>query len=58
MSVGDVINTAKTIITIRVNMPENRDTYVKTLFLTLKQKTIEPLFTLSNLGMDDDRVNH
>lgn len=58
MSVGEVINTAKTIITIRVNMPENRDTYVKTLFLTPKQRVIEPLFGLTNLRLGEDRVNH
>lgn len=49
MSVGEVIKVAKTIITIRVNMPENRDTYIKTLFLTEKQRHIEPLFKLSLL---------
>lgn len=46
MSVGEVIKTARTIITLRVNMPENRSVYVKTLFLTEKQKAIEPLFKL------------
>lgn len=51
MSVGEVIKVAKTIITIRVNMPENRDTYVKTLFLTEKQRHIEPLFKLSALHL-------
>lgn len=49
MSVGEAIKVAKTIITIRVNLPENRDTYVKTLFLTEKQRQIEPLFKLSLL---------
>ncbi len=47
MSVGEVIKTARTIITLRVNMPENRNVYVKTLFLTEKQKAIEPLFKLA-----------
>ena len=50
MSVGEVINVARTIITLRVNMPENGKVYVKTLFLTQKQKVVEPLFKLSTLG--------
>ena len=52
MSVTDVIKTAKTITTIRVNMPENRGVFVKTLFLTDSQKDIEPLFKLSALGLE------
>ena len=51
MSIREVLKTARTIITVRVNMPENKDVYVKTLFLTKRQKTIEPLFKLSNLGL-------
>ena len=47
-----VLKTARTIITVRVNMPENKDVYVKTLFLTKRQKTIEPLFKLSKLGLE------
>ena len=52
MSIGDVLKIARTIITVRVNMPENRDVYVKTLFLTKRQKDIEPLFKLSDLGLE------
>ena len=52
MSIGDVLKIARTIITVRVNMPENRDVYVKTLFLTKRQKDIEPLFKLSALGLE------
>ena len=51
MSIGDVLKIARTIITVRVNMPENREVYVKTLFLTERQKAIEPLFKLSALGL-------
>ena len=51
MSISEVLKTARTIITVRVNMPENKDVYVKTLFLTKRQKAIEPLFKLSNLGL-------
>lgn len=52
MGVDEVIKIAKTITGIRVNMPENRDVYVKTLFLTERQKTIEPLFELSAMGIE------
>ena len=52
MSIGDVLKVARTIITVKVNMPENRDVYVKTLFLTKRQKDIEPLFKLSALGLE------
>ena len=52
MSISEVLKTARTIITVRVNMPENKDVYVKTLFLTKRQKAIEPLFKLSNLGLE------
>ncbi|MDR2138497.1 MAG: IS1634 family transposase, partial [Tannerella sp.] len=44
MSVDKVLDTAKTITTIRVNMPENGKVYTKTLFLTEKQHKIKPLF--------------
>jgi transposase len=46
LSVDKVLDIAKTITTIRVYMPENKDFYTKTLFLTEKQKLIEPLFKL------------
>ena len=52
MSIGDVLKVARTIITVKVNMPENRDVYVKTLFLTKRHKDIEPLFKLSALGLE------
>ena len=37
----------KFFITVRVNISENRDVFVKTLFLTKWQKAIEPLFKFS-----------
>ena len=47
MTVDEVIKTAKTIVTIKVKLPKNRDMLVKTLFLTERHKSIEPLFNLS-----------
>lgn len=47
MSVDKVLDVAKTVITIRIKMPENREVYTRTLFLTKSQKLIEPLFRLS-----------
>jgi transposase len=44
MSVGHVLDTARTISTIRINMPQNRKVYTKTMFLTEMQKAIQPLF--------------
>jgi transposase len=44
LSVGKVLDAAKTITTIRVNMPENRKVYTKTLFLTEKHQAIKLLF--------------
>ena len=44
LSVDKVLDAAKTITTIRVNMPENRKVYTKTLFLTEKHRTVKPLF--------------
>ena len=52
MSVGDVIKAARTIITIRVRLPENREILTKTLFLTERHKAIEPLFKLSTLNLE------
>ncbi len=46
MSVGHVLDAAKTIITIRIKLPENGQLYVKTLFLTDKHRAIKPLFEL------------
>ena len=51
LSVDKVLDIAKTITTIRVNMPENREIYTKTLFLTEPQKTIKPLFWLTESQM-------
>jgi len=47
-SVDKVLDIAKTITIIRVKMPENKDIYTKTLFLTDAHKTIEPLFRASD----------
>jgi Transposase len=44
LSVDKVLDTARTITTIRVNMPENRRVYTKTLFLTERHQAIKPLF--------------
>jgi transposase len=52
MSVGDVIKAARTITTIRVRLPENREILTKTLFLTERHKAIEPLFKLSTLNLE------
>lgn len=51
MSVGGVSKVAKTIVAFRVNMLENNDTYVNTLFLAGKQPHIEPMFKLSVLQL-------
>jgi transposase len=47
MSVDKVLDAAKTITTIRVNMPQNRKVYTKTLFLTEKHQAIKPLFEMA-----------
>ena len=44
LSVDKVLNIAKTITTIRVRLPQSRETIVKTMILTKKHKLIEPLF--------------
>ncbi len=46
MSVDHVLDTAKTITTIRVRMPENGTYFDKTFFLTEKHLFIKPLFDL------------
>ena len=51
MSVDHVIEIAKTITTIKVRMPQNRDVYAKTMFLTENQKAIQPLF--EDFGMEN-----
>ena len=50
LSVDKVLDAAKTITTIRVNMPENRKVYTKTLFLTKRHQAIKPLFEPEKLG--------
>ena len=52
MSVDNVLDIARTITTVRVNMPQNHMVYTKTLFLSELQKTIKPLFDLPNLEME------
>lgn len=52
MSVGEVLKAARTVTTIRVRLPENREVFTKTLFLTERHKAIEPLFNLSALGLE------
>ncbi|MDL2305091.1 hypothetical protein LJC72_07105 [Bacteroides sp. OttesenSCG-928-D19] len=49
LSVDKVLDIAKTITTIRVKMPENGRFYTKTLFLTDRHRTIQPLFELSEM---------
>ena len=44
ISVNKVLNIAKTVTTIRVNMPYNRQTFVKTMLISPKHKLIAPLF--------------
>ena len=44
MSVGHVLDAAKTITTIRIKLPENGIYYTKTMFLTERHHAIEPLF--------------
>lgn len=49
MSVGHVLDAARTITTIRIRMPENGNYFTKTLFLTEKHLAIKPLFEPSNI---------
>lgn len=56
LSVGKVLDAAKTITTIRVKLPENGEFYTKTLFLTDKHREIQPLFEPSDGKID--RVTH
>lgn len=48
MSVNRVLDTAKTVTTIKIRMPENGKVYIKTLFLAESYRTIQPLFNLLN----------
>ena len=50
LSVDKVLDAARTITTIRVNMPENRKVYTKTLFLSEKHRAIKQLFDLARPG--------
>ena len=52
MSVDKVLDIARTVTTIRVNMPHNHEFYTKTLFLSEQQKAIKPLFDLANFEED------
>lgn len=44
LSVDKVLNIAKTITTIKVNLPKSKETITKTMFLTERHKQIEPIF--------------
>ena len=44
LSVDKVIDIAKTIITMRIRMPENGGFFTKTMFLTDRHRAIMPLF--------------
>lgn len=46
LSADKVLAIAKTIPTIKVNQPENENTYTETLFLTQEHELIRPLFDL------------
>ena len=52
MSVDHVPNAAKTIITIRIRMPENETFFTRTLFLTEKHLAIRPLSTCQTAILD------
>ena len=47
LSMDKVLDAAKTITTIRVNMPENRKVYTKTLFPMERHQTIKSLFEVT-----------
>ena len=51
MSVDKVLDVAKAIVTVRVDMPQNGELYTKTLFLTGDHQRIKPLF-----DMNDDEI--
>ena len=50
LSVDKVIDIAKTIITMRIRMPENGGLFTKTMFLTKRHRSIMPLF--------DSKITH
>ena len=43
-----MLEAAKTIMTIRIRIPENGTYFTKTLFLTEKHLAVKPLFDLSD----------
>ena len=47
LSVDKVLNIAKTVTTIKIRLPESGETLTKTMLLTAKHKSIEPLFSKS-----------
>ena len=48
MSVDKVLDMAKTVVTVRVDMPQNGKLYTKTLFLTEDHQRIKPLFVMND----------
>ncbi len=44
LSVDKVLNTAKTVTTLKIKLPASGETITKTMLLTEKHKAIEPLF--------------
>ena len=52
MSVDKVLDVAKTIVTVRVDMPQNGELYTETLFLTENHQRIKPLFDMN----DDEKM--
>ena len=48
MSVDKVLDVAKTIVTVMVDMPQNGEIYTKTLFLTEGHQRIKPLFDMND----------
>ena len=48
MSVDKVLDVAKTVVTVRVDMPQNRKLYTSTLFLTEDHQRINPLFDMND----------
>ena len=44
LSIGKVLNIAKTITTLRIRLPVSGETIVKTMHITQKHKTIEKLY--------------
>lgn len=53
MSVDSVIKVAKATVTIRVNLPNLGEKYLKTIFTTEKQRMMAPLFHLTDYLQTD-----